>query len=94
MVANFVPTYANLAMGLWEQYIWTNNPYGAHIIFYGHYIDYIKIIWDGLPSSIDSFVSHYNHKYMGLTFTFVHNAETLAFLDLGLWVPPSMPATL
>lgn len=36
MGANFAPSYANLAMGLWKhRYIWHNNPYHKHLIFYG-----------------------------------------------------------
>lgn len=47
MGAHFAPSYANLTMGHWEhQYIWHNNPFSSHIVFYGRYIDDVIIIWD------------------------------------------------
>lgn len=61
MVTNFAPSYANLAMGFWEnQYICNNNPFSTNIVFFGTYIDDLIIIWDGTPELIIPFVKHYN----------------------------------
>lgn len=53
MGANYAPSYANLTMGYWEQlYITWNNPFAAHVVYYGRYVDNIVIIWDGPPQKI------------------------------------------
>lgn len=86
MGANFAPSYANLAMGLWEhRYIWHNNPYQKHLIFYGRYIDDVIIIWHGGDDVVNDFVSHCNSNQYGLSFTHVMEKDKLAFLDLDLY---------
>lgn len=86
MGTNFAPSYANLTMGLWEDcFIWNNNPFAKHLVFYGPYIDDIIVIWNGPSSSIDGFVSHCNNNDLGLSFTSVHNVDSLSFLDLELF---------
>lgn len=48
MGANFAPGYANLTMGYLEEgYIWANNPFAKHIMFYGRYIDDVLLTWCG-----------------------------------------------
>lgn len=85
MGANFAPSYANLAMGYWEEhYISHNNPYSSYIVFFGRYIDDLIVIWDGPIDSITSFVDHCNHNPYGLSFTHVSDPNCLAFLDLEL----------
>lgn len=88
MGAHFAPSYANLTMGHWEhQYIWNNNPFFSHIVFYGRYIDDVIIIWDGSASVFSDFVTYCNTNNMGLTFTSVIDQNRLAFLDLKLfWI--------
>lgn len=82
MGANLAPSYANLAMGLWEsQSIWHNNPYSKYLTFYSRYVDDIIIIWDGSSDSIQDFVKHCNDIPHGLSFTYVTNPNKLAFLD-------------
>lgn len=72
-------------MGHWENlFIWNNNPFAKHIVFFGRYIDDIVVIWDGSPSQIDDFVAHCNTNDLGLSFTAVWNRDSLAFLDLEL----------
>lgn len=84
MGANFAPSYANLAMGLWEhRHIWQNNRYLKHLIFYGRYID--DNIWDGAGDVIDDIVSHCNDNPYGLRFTSVTDWDKLAFLDIDLY---------
>lgn len=86
MGANFAPSYTNLTMGYWElQYISHNNPFAAHIIYYGRYIDDIILIWEGTSESIESFVKHCNCNSLGLSFTHVIDPEKLIFLDLELF---------
>lgn len=86
MGANFAPPYANLAMGLWEhEYVWNNNPYSRHLVYYGRYIDDIIINWSGSPQNIPDFVNHCNHNPHGLGFTYISDADKLAFLDLELY---------
>lgn len=83
MGANFAPSFANLAMGLWEsQYIWHNNPFQKHLIFYSRYIDDIIIIWDGPGDIITEFVKHCNENPYGLLFTYVTGPDRLALLKL------------
>ncbi|XP_018422194.1 PREDICTED: protocadherin gamma-B1-like [Nanorana parkeri] len=78
MGANYAPSYANLTMGLWEEFhIW-------HLIFFGRYINYILIIWDGPPDTIQDFVAHCNTNPSGLSFTHVTDQRSLVFLDLEL----------
>lgn len=85
MGANFAPSYANLAIGYWENnYIWRHNPFSANIIFFGRYIDNKIGIWDGTTDLITSFVDHCNHNPYGLSFTHVSDSISLAFLDLEL----------
>lgn len=87
MGANFAPSYSNLTMGYWElQYVLYNNPFAAHIIYYGRYIDDIVIIWDGPKESVDPFVEHCNHNSLGLSFTHVQDSNKLAFLDSVPWL--------
>lgn len=85
MGANFAPSYANLAMGFWEnKYIHDHNPFAANIIFFGRYIDDLIIIWDGDTELVASFVKHCNDNPYGLSFTSVMDPSTIAFLDLEL----------
>lgn len=85
MGANFAPSYTNLTMGQWEnQFIWNNNPFAQHVIFFGRYIDDIVIIWGGSLSQVDDFVAHCNANDLGLSFTAVWSRDSLAFLDLEL----------
>lgn len=86
MGANFAPSYANLTMGLWEaNYIWFNNPYISHIIFYGGYIDDIIVIWDGQESLFLEFLQHCNNNTYSLSFTSEHHPQLQSFLDLTLY---------
>lgn len=85
MGANFAPSYANLAMGFWEnQYVYNNNPFSANIIFFERYFDNLIIIWDGTPDLINLFVKHCNDNTYGLSLTYESNQTSLAFLDLRL----------
>lgn len=85
MGAHFAPSYANLAMGLWEHLsIWNDNPFSRYIVFIGRYIDYIIVIWDRTRPPVEQFVSHFNYNDLGLSFTFICSPESLAFLDLEL----------
>lgn len=83
MGVNFVPSYSNLAMGLWElEYVTDNHPFASQVIYYGHYIDDIIIIWDGSTDSVEQFISYCNTNPLGISFTHVTDPEWLAFLDL------------
>lgn len=74
----FAPSYANLTIGFWEHmYLTTNHLFAAPVIYYGHYIDDIVIIWD-------AFVQYWDHNSLGLPFTHVADPNTLAILDLEL----------
>lgn len=85
MGANFAPGYANLTMGYWEdKYIWADNPFARHIVFYGRYIDDIILIWEGSVDVFSSFVTHCNANALGLSFTHVIDSHELVFLDLVL----------
>lgn len=85
MGANFAPSYANLTIGLWENWhIWNSNPFTSHLIFYDCYIDDVIIIWDVPKSSVQPFVAHCNANDMGLSFTSICDENTLAFLALTL----------
>lgn len=85
MGAHVAPSYANLTMGHWEHlYIWHNNPFSPHIVFYGRYIDEVIIIWDGSAFIVPDFVAYCNKNNMGLNFTSVMD-NRLAFLDLELF---------
>lgn len=86
MGANFAPSYANQAMGLWEtQYVWRKNQFSKNLIFFGCYIDDILIIWDGPNESTTEFVAHCNNNPHGLSFTYVTDPHKLAFLGLELY---------
>lgn len=85
MGANIAPLYVNLAMDFWEiNHIHKNNQFAANIVFFGRYIDDLNIIWDVAPALITSFVQYCNNNTNGLSFTFVTNPSTMAFLDLEL----------
>lgn len=60
MGARFDPTYAaNLFMGFGEhQYIWNNNPFGANLALYAHYIDDILIIWDWSDEALQDLINY------------------------------------
>lgn len=84
MGANFAPSYANLAMGLWElEYVSDQNPFASQVVYYRRYIDDI-IIWDGSIDSGDKFLSYCNTNSLGISFSHVTDPEKLAFLDLEL----------
>lgn len=77
----FTPSYANLAMAFWKtNFVWRQNPFPAHIVLFGRYIDDI-VIWDRSPDLISQFVNYCNYNLYGLSFTFVTDPNTLAFLD-------------
>lgn len=69
MGANFAPSYANLAMGYWENLhiLHNNKPYACNIVFFGRYIDDI-IIRDGPVNVINNFVNYCNDKQYGFCF--------------------------
>lgn len=82
---SFAPCYANLTMGWLEKScIWRDNPFAAQIILYGRYIDDVIAIWDGPSSSIAPFVEYCNMNYICISFTHVHDPQSLVFLDLEL----------
>lgn len=82
MGANLAPSYANLTLGYWETpFIWENNSFAKHIIFFGRYIDDIIVIWDGPSTLIELFVAHCNNNHLGLSFKSVWNKDMLSFLD-------------
>lgn len=70
-------------MSYWEEkYIWKNNPFGKHLVYYGRYIDII--IWEGTVEDIHKFVNYYNQNPYNVWFTFVTDPNDLVFLDLSL----------
>lgn len=85
MGASFAPCCANITMGLWEQlFVWLNNPFLEHIVFYGRYIDDVLLIWAGTNNLFLSFVDHCNANDLGLSFTYVVDPDRF-FLDLELF---------
>lgn len=85
MGANFAPSYANLNMGLWEAgHLNRHNPFSAHLVFNGRYIDDIIIIWDGPSNFIIDFVTYCNNNSFGLSFTSVTDPVSICYLDLEL----------
>lgn len=85
MGGRFTPCYANITMGLWEEFfLWNNNPFLRHIIYYGRYIDDVLLIWNGVKHLFMSFVAHCNGNDPGLCFTHVIDPDSLVFLDLEL----------
>lgn len=85
MGAHFAPCYANLFMGFWEKfYIWFQNTFGRHLVYYGRYIDDVLIILDGSLEAVSQFVSYCSSNQFGIKFTHVVDAKSLVFLDLEL----------
>lgn len=73
-------------MGYWELfYIWHNNPFASHLVYFGRYFDDMMIIWDGPDTLIPKFLEHCNSNTIGLSFTAVTDEKNLAFLDLELF---------
>lgn len=85
MGASFTPCYANIDMGLWEEYFpWNSNSFIRHIIYYGRCIDYVPLIWDGDEDLFLSFIAHCNSNNLGLSFAHLIDPAHLVFLDLEL----------
>lgn len=53
-------------------------------MYYSQYIDGIVIIWDGTFDDIVAFVQYCNRNTLDLSFTYVADPNTQAFLDLEL----------
>lgn len=61
-----------------------DNPFSQYIIFFGHYIDDVLLIWTGGPDLFSTFVAYCNDNSLGLSFTHEINQNELVFLDLVL----------
>lgn len=83
MGASFTPCYAKFNMGWWyKSCIWRSNPFASQIVFYRRFIDDVIVIWDGPPFSFSPFVQYCKKNNMGISFTHVHDTQTLVFLNL------------
>lgn len=81
------PTYANLCLGWWEhQTVFSANYifYTSHILFWGHYIDDVLILWEGNKHIFEEFVSLHNHNSM--RFTYKIQQKEIDFLDLKIMI--------
>ncbi|XP_075434146.1 uncharacterized protein LOC142471230 isoform X1 [Ascaphus truei] len=85
MGTRFAPSYANLFMGHWEESsFWQNTLLGAGLVYYGRFIDYIIMIWDGEASVLSGILSSFDDNLLGLKFTFEISKLSTVFLDLAL----------
>lgn len=83
--ASLAPSFANLFMGYWEShFIWTNNPYSEHLVYFGCYIDDILLIWHGPLDVLMNFILYCNNNPFAIIFTSVIEEQTLIVLDLEL----------
>lgn len=74
------PCYANLTIGLWEaRCVWDHNPFAAHLVSYGRYIDDIIIIWDSSTQSVQDFVTHCSSNTFRASFNSVIDTTSLCF---------------
>lgn len=84
MGSPFVPNYANLYVGLWEEkYIFnSSNPFRDDVMFFKRYIDDILCVFIGSEESLFQFRDYLNHMYPSLKFTMEHSTDQIHFLDL------------
>lgn len=82
----FCPQLCKLSNGLWEsEYVTDQNPFASQIVYYGHYIDDIIIIWDGSTDGVEQFLSYCNTNSFWISFNHATDQEKLTFLDLELY---------
>lgn len=82
------PTYANLYLGGWERYVFSNEQLSSHtneVLVWLRYIDDIFIIWTGSQQTLASFVDHLNSNTFNLKFTYNSDLHKISFLDLTIY---------
>lgn len=74
-------------MSWWEEdHLYAmNNPYWAHIAWYGRYIDDLLLVWQGEVSSLTDFHIFLNTNDHNLHFTMEFDRMTIHFLDVTLY---------
>ncbi|XP_040206073.1 uncharacterized protein LOC120937139 [Rana temporaria] len=85
------PSYANLYLGEWERSLPDDDNlvvYLRHIKLWRRYIDDIFIVWDGPEEDLLAFFNALNINDFNLTFTMIHDKNTLTFLDVKLFIDP------
>lgn len=81
MGARFVPSLANLYVGLWEQeHIYAHLPPG--LCLWRRYIDDVMILWQDDQESFNQFFTQVYNNDRNLTFTVEHSQSAAHFLDL------------
>lgn len=60
--ARFSPSLANIFKAAWEKHFLfsMDNPYSAHIRWYGHYIDDLLLLWSDADSMVEEFFGYIN----------------------------------
>ncbi|CAH2329928.1 Hypothetical predicted protein, partial [Pelobates cultripes] len=87
MGTKFAPSYANIFLDFWEKnFIWTNNPFDANLVFWRRYIDDILFIWKGSESNLLDFINYINSNQVNLIFSPVFSQNEINFLDLTIFI--------
>lgn len=82
------PAYANLYLGGWERYIFSDDElsmYTDQVMCCMCYIDDVFLIWTGTHAMLIAFVEMLNLNSFNLRFTLNVNAQRITFLDLSIF---------
>lgn len=83
----FSPSLANLYMGWWEEcrLYAANFPHRESLVWYGHYIDDLLLVWQAGTGELREFHDHINKNDENLVFTMDYNTDKINFLDVTLF---------
>lgn len=78
-----MPAYACLHLGWWEEeVVYCSKWYLSHALLWLRYIDYMLLIWKGIPDTLGEFIEELNLNIRKIKVTFNYNLKHISFLDL------------
>lgn len=89
MGSRFAPSYANLFMGWFErEHAWSPRAAKStdNVIFWGHFIDDILIIWRGDDESPKGYVEYLNDNSINVSLTNCYSKTQIDYLDVRLYI--------
>lgn len=80
MGKRYAPSYANIFMAEWERSISPHTP--AQQLFYGRFLDDIKILWEGTQQSLQEYLHILNTDHPCITLKAEISTSSVNFLDV------------
>lgn len=80
------PSYANLYMGGWEQFLFSFEGLAIYLCHVISCIDDVLMFWDVDLQLFEQFVTALNSNDFNLDFTATYNQKFIIFLDVTIYI--------